>query len=48
MITHPTVKISDNKGYVVPIDEEIVDLITILWDQQYQTTNSCQDNYVMF
>ena len=40
---HPQVKV-DYFGYEVEVDEEISDLLQLIWSCGYKTYNSCQDN----
>ena len=44
---HPTKKVyswfSDKE--TIEIDEEIVDLVQLFWDEEFFTWNSCQDNF---
>jgi len=43
---HPTVPILHPSGEYIDIDEDIAPLIKKLWELGYNTSNSCQDNYV--
>jgi hypothetical protein len=42
---HPTRLVYNQRNEPIPIDIKIADLIEFLWNNGYETTNSCQDNY---